>query len=94
MASCFTCIGALDSNDIFLSYSIIQLTQHITIILILRSFNTYHIYTYITIEKVKNAEKRMLQFCNNTTKLCRADLAIAEGLVNRELKFKSIMAQW
>ena len=44
--------------------------------------------------KLERCEKAMLKYCDMTSNQSLADLETAEKLVNKELRFKTIMAQW
>lgn len=44
--------------------------------------------------KLKRCENRMMKFIKQTRDIAHADLTLAESLVNKELRFKTIMAQW
>lgn len=45
-------------------------------------------------QKLVKCERRMMDFIEQTRGIAQADLALAESLVNKELRFKIIMAQW
>ena len=44
--------------------------------------------------KLERCEKAMLKYCDQTSNLAMADLEVAETLINKELRFKTIMSQW
>ena len=44
--------------------------------------------------KLERCEKAMLKYCDVTSNQAMADLELAEKLVNKEMRFKTIMAQW
>ncbi len=44
--------------------------------------------------KIKKAEARMLQYCEKVNAIADAEIKMAETLVNKELRFKTIMSQW
>ena len=44
--------------------------------------------------KIVRTEKKMLEYCAMIERTAQADMIIAEKLVNQELRFKTIMAQW
>ena len=44
--------------------------------------------------KLERCEKAMLKFCDQTSNQAMADLELAEKLINKELRFKTIMSQW
>jgi hypothetical protein len=44
--------------------------------------------------KLERCEKTMLKYCDDCSNRALADLEIAEELVNKEMRFKTIMSQW
>ena len=47
-----------------------------------------------TEQKLVKCERKMMDFIHQTRGIAHADLTLAESLVNKELRFKIIMAQW
>ena len=44
--------------------------------------------------KLVKAEERMLEYCDKVDSLANIEIKMAETLVNKELRFKTIMSQW
>ena len=45
-------------------------------------------------KKLVKAEERMIEYCNKVDSIAGNEIKMAETLVNKELRFKTIMAQW
>ena len=45
-------------------------------------------------QRVASCEAQMLKYIRQTENIARADLTLAESLVNKELRFKHLMGQW
>jgi hypothetical protein len=45
-------------------------------------------------KKIQIAEARMLKYCDQTNTIADNEIKMAETLVNKELRFKTIMSQW
>jgi len=45
-------------------------------------------------KKIEKAEARMLEYCNKVNNIALTEIRMAETLINKELRFKTIMSQW